>query len=815
MKKIVTLILITLLDHSASAQIWIPVGAGLNSQPTAITAKNTILAVASSQTKGKTRIYTIRAYVAPNWVTLPTIEADSSSYIRALYYYKGALYIGGKFNSPNDIIGSKNVVRWRGGKYEAVPNFSSNMLNFSSVDDFSEFNGNLIISGNFKNTKLSTYGIAFYNGQELTNAPAQFSNGVVGRVLTSTVIDENQILFGGVISKITNASASNLALYNKATGWTNIKNPKAIVPVKSATNGTSTLLFGQSLGREHLNFYNINKFDSLVPLDIGISSITTIYDVVEVDNIIYASGIFEMEDNKDEQQVIAFNGTKWESIINGKVSGARLLGNFKEQLVCSGSFVSSSVINSNYIALYKQNAGLVSGFVFFDKNKNCEFDFRDEALSNMSIRVVATNQIIRPNEKGFYYAYLRNGKHKLQILPPKTWSAQDCAGEIIELELGGGQILSGQNFPMMQQTGVKNAAVYLHSLSGLKQTKGRKAAYVINYSNLGSENIATTEINLQYDGRLTNFKSKPEPTSIAGNTLKWQVSDLYAGSNSAINVQFDFNTTTDQDLNLVASIAVEDGETDSEDNTSALTQKLSDEDYEFRKDVYPSNGGDTAYLHDTSKTVRYQISFANYTTDTITTVVVIDSIKLNHNLQYIKELGKSHSASLSAYSGKPGTDVGVLVWRFENINLPPNPEQSNEIPNHSGFVSFEIGLNENKPQGLTLTNEAGVVFDFYDEEKTNNVYSIVNNNLVSVRDIETHQSASVYPNPVSSTLYINTDEVSNPQSYTIYNLSGSVNLSGSLNFLNGIDVSALSSGMYQVAITDKDNSLYYSKFLKQ
>ena len=84
-----------------------------------------------------------------------------------------------------------------------------------------------------------------------------------------------------------------------------------------------------------------------------------------------------------------------------------------------------------------------------------------------------------------------------------------------------------------------------------------------------------------------------------------------------------------------------------------------------------------------------------------------------------------------------------------------------------------------------------------------------------MRDIETHQSASVYPNPVSSTLYINTDEVSNPQSYTIYNLSGSVTLSGSLNFLNGIDVSALSSGMYQVAITDKDNSLYYSIFLKQ
>jgi hypothetical protein len=314
------------------------------------------------------------------------------------------------------------------------------------------------------------------------------------------------------------------------------------------------------------------------------------------------------------------------------------------------------------------------------------------------------------------------------------------------------------------------------------------------------------------DERMTLKNAEPHPKDEIGNKLYWDVNDFYAGNDGSINLSFAVASQSEEDIEMVATISQATGEGNFDDNTSRLLQALDDEDFEFKKEVLPNYGSDTAYLTDTSERVEYQITFSNYTDDTIRTVYVLDTIKLNHSMLHIKEIARSHNATVEALEGIPGEDIGVLLWTFHDINLPPNPTHNPEIVNHIGFVSFEIGLESDLTPGVMLTNTAHVTFDYFPTEPTNPVFAMIQQPAAIINTFK-FSPLDIYPNPATNQISILENDAYANKEFRIISVQGNEMNSGLVNGSNSIDISSLSSGIYMVEII-KDKTVYRSKFIK-
>ncbi len=781
-----------MLAMGTQAQVWQPLDGGLERTPTAITSHANLIVTAHVQGFDKGyRVHKISVWNGFYWQELPPIYADSNSYINALKFYKGALYIGGKINEFKDIDGAKHIIRWSNREYQKVTAVNSNLSNFLFVDELAVFDNQLVISGPFT-ASSANYGenLAFFNGVSvLTASNASFGSGIKGSIST-IFANENLLILGGRITKANDTATANLAIYHK-NQWQRLSN-NIIVPKKAIGIGSNVYFSGYNTTSKEYGFYKVNG-SQIDTINQGLDEISNIYDIVEVGGKIYASGQFKIPAKDNSTTLIVFQNGKWEEVDNGNLLGLRLLANHKDYLIGTGFFIYHNLIRYDRIARYLPEHGIISGKIFFDKDKNCAFNSRDEQLNEMNVLVTPGPRYIKPLEDGTYFSILPKGEYDIRILKNKIWEVVDCGTEIHQVNLAKGQVQTGLNFPMIQKTGIRDLAIKLTSASGLTVDKNSDVSYRIQFVNNGSENVAQTQVVLKFDSKLVDIKAEPSPAVIGGDSAVWTVEDLFAGEQRQISISFGIQSSADAFLNLVASIPLQEDEEITIDNESSLLQSLGEEDYEFKKEIFPT-GSDTAYIQDSTESIEYQISFANYTTDTIHNVYVIDTIKLNHSLSIIQTTGASHPVSSEAFTGLPGEDLGIIVWSFKDIDLLPNPSNNPEIVAHKGFVSFRIGLNQGMSEGTVLTNRAQVVFDYYEQEATNPVWAMVSNQLASVEPMYSAEGLEVYPNPTRGLLHLALDK-NDPALVQIYSLEGRL-LKEQVVEDQSIDLSDLPNGLY-------------------
>jgi hypothetical protein len=85
-------------------------------------------------------------------------------------------------------------------------------------------------------------------------------------------------------------------------------------------------------------------------------------------------------------------------------------------------------------------------------------------------------------------------------------------------------------------------------------------------------------------------------------------------------------------------------------------------------------------------------------------------------------------------------------------------------------------------------------------------------NLLSTSEVSTKNDINIYPNPTTD--FLSVTKVSDKATYKIYNVAGQLVSQGRMD--DGIiNVSALTKGTYVIAIEDKGNGLFKSKFIKK
>jgi hypothetical protein len=116
---------------------------------------------------------------------------------------------------------------------------------------------------------------------------------------------------------------------------------------------------------------------------------------------------------------------------------------------------------------------------------------------------------------------------------------------------------------------------------------------------------------------------------------------------------------------------------------------------------------------------QYVIYFENVDTATAPAEDIVITDTLDTDLDWTTLSFDTSSHTLTNTSFDPIT--GVITWRFEDINLPPNKIP----PEGEGWVSFTIEPKEDLPSGTEIRNKAWIVFDVNPPMSTGEVLNTI------------------------------------------------------------------------------------------
>ncbi len=151
---------------------------------------------------------------------------------------------------------------------------------------------------------------------------------------------------------------------------------------------------------------------------------------------------------------------------------------------------------------------------------------------------------------------------------------------------------------------------------------------------------------------------------------------------------------------------------------------ISDNEYSQVQTSSPSGIGEFNVIKPTDE-LTYKINFQNTTTDTAYTVIIADTLDLNHlDISSLKISSSSHDYYVEV------EDSNILKWTFYHISLV---DSLTDNLKSRGYVQFKINQRSTNQNGDIITNKAAVIFD-YDEPISLNTSTLQVLNLDSDED---------------------------------------------------------------------------------
>lgn len=188
----------------------------------------------------------------------------------------------------------------------------------------------------------------------------------------------------------------------------------------------------------------------------------------------------------------------------------------------------------------------------------------------------------------------------------------------------------------------------------------------------------------------------------------------------------------------------------------------------------------------------YMIRFQNTGSDTAYKVVIKDTLSTYLDPSTIQWGLSSHPYTVSI----TGTETPVLEFTFNNINLPHSA--ANELASN-GFVKFKATTYASLVNGIVVNNNANIYFDYNFPVLTNTAQVIISDFVIPYVSLNVVpfvvQNISLYPNPTSGILVIESDTL---EKVAIYSMSG---ILLETTDKNKIDLSHYAKGIYLIKIT--------------
>lgn len=185
---------------------------------------------------------------------------------------------------------------------------------------------------------------------------------------------------------------------------------------------------------------------------------------------------------------------------------------------------------------------------------------------------------------------------------------------------------------------------------------------------------------------------------------------------------------------------------------------------------YPKGYSDEAIITPTTD-LEYTLVFSNLGTDTISRVVIRDTLPTSLDLNSLELGASSHPYDFEIYNN------GILKITFDEIQLQPLGSSANK-----GFVHFKISQKTDTPLETVIQNRAAIFFDYNEPVSSNTVEHLVgcmdlfdDGCIVASFDLPNTVdfSVKVYPNPFEeSTLIELVDNQFDSVTFSLYNAQG-------------------------------------------
>lgn len=141
----------------------------------------------------------------------------------------------------------------------------------------------------------------------------------------------------------------------------------------------------------------------------------------------------------------------------------------------------------------------------------------------------------------------------------------------------------------------------------------------------------------------------------------------------------------------------------------------------------------------------------------------------------------------------------ALVWKFNEINLPPSNGSST---NGHGFVTFQIKPKPGYAVGDVISSIANIYFDT-NPPITTNICNTTFVNLLSNENLK-FENLKYFPNPVKNIFSLSNNYII--ENVSVLNILGQTILNKKINeFQTYLDLSNLSNGVYLIKILSKES----------
>lgn len=335
---------------------------------------------------------------------------------------------------------------------------------------------------------------------------------------------------------------------------------------------------------------------------------------------------------------------------------------------------------------------------------------------------------------------------------------------------------------------------------------GFDSKYKIVYKNKGNM-TQSGAVNLKFnDGVLDLVVANPVISTQNLNNLSWNFTNLKPFETREITFALNVNSPSEtpavnSGFVLAYQAIITNATTDDEtpiDNTFNFDQTVVNS---FDPNDKTCLEGPTISPVLIGQYVHYIIRFENNGTGNAQNIVVKDMIDLSKfDISTLISTSASHSFITNISSGNK------VEFIFDNIDLPFD-DAAND-----GYIAFKIKTKPTLIVNDTFVNDASIFFDYNFPIITNKATSTFK--TLGAQDFEFSNYFTLYPNPSKSILNINSKEVIEVQSISIYNTLGQLILVvPNAEKVSKIDVSGLTAGNYFIKIIS-DRRTTSRKFIK-
>ena len=439
----------------------------------------------------------------------------------------------------------------------------------------------------------------------------------------------------------------------------------------------------------------------------------------------------------------------------------------------------------------------ISGFAFWDENNNHQYDSTEQKILNLPVTLEPTASASFTDAQGQYRFYAPEGKYRISVAPDSCWE--------LSTDSLSYQVLLEKDKPQVRHFGFKPTSSAPKLKVRLNSAPTRCGFEVPFWLSLHNEACLFTQGRYGLVlSKLANFvQAEPAPSQIQGDTLFWEVDQLFGSQSKSVKLLFRIaGTDFLGDTILMRGLAYVKNKTG---------QLLLANTYDYRSEIRCAYDPNDKLVQPTripnynqnltlfKERMEYTIRFQNTGTDTAFTVVIRDTLDGNLDLKTFKPIMASHP--VETHLGKDG----AIEFLFRNILLPPT--KTNEPLSH-GFVRYQVSAKSGLTEQTEIANTAHIYFDYNPPITTNTTENVMVSALPKKGGGQgaTGLEAKVYPNPFFDYLQVEIVKNStNAAPYTFYlqNSQAQVLLTQQLNgVIERIETGRLPSGLYFYLIKD-------------